>query len=486
MEHNEYNDLMKRIKCSDEFRSKMQKQLSSEPVAMETYEESVSGTDIAPKRSWTRYAAMAAAFVLVCGAVGGAAYGLRQHDKNQPSQVIAASTDTAANTGETVSASEAVTETDAAESTAPSASETVKEAVPRETILSLLPETDNNVHVCFKAGPTMVPQGKLLYGTSIRGYDVIDYDELRNKLAEIEWTVCSEEEVMQNETFEYNGLTIATGCYHIYNADFNVCDLYAHGFIRSGSTYYKPLRENDLMIAGYTISNHFVPNKCAELAAKINNLPTALTADYTYYTPYEQAHGKILFGNNQTMMYMDGEGSMNNGEKHVEMVMKPEGKEYDTWNGSPTVLRVTDKNTGKHEYSLKYMYSNGILEYQPSFHYVYLLKDIERDIAGELRGAYKDLEFTSNDNEDGTTTYYIKRAELLYENDDSSKEGSITELTVVTDKNDHLISYERKLNGSLTCSFKLENYKFDTEDFTMEDYNEIYSNIELEAETSMN
>ena len=74
MRPNEYDDLLKKIKCSDEFRSRMQEKLSSEPVEMKDYEDSVSGIEVVQKHSWGRFAALAAAFVLVCGAVGGGAY----------------------------------------------------------------------------------------------------------------------------------------------------------------------------------------------------------------------------------------------------------------------------------------------------------------------------------------------------------------------------------------------------------------------------
>lgn len=74
MRPNEYDDLLKKIKCSDKFRSLMQEKLSSEPLEMKDYEDSVSGIEIAPKHSWGRVAALAAAFVLVCGAVGGGVY----------------------------------------------------------------------------------------------------------------------------------------------------------------------------------------------------------------------------------------------------------------------------------------------------------------------------------------------------------------------------------------------------------------------------
>lgn len=74
MRPNEYDDLLKKIKCSDEFRSRMQEKLSSEPIEMTDYEDSVSGIEVAPRHSWGRFAALAAAFVLVCGAVGGGVY----------------------------------------------------------------------------------------------------------------------------------------------------------------------------------------------------------------------------------------------------------------------------------------------------------------------------------------------------------------------------------------------------------------------------
>ncbi|MCR4638548.1 hypothetical protein [Ruminococcus sp.] len=77
MRPNEYNELLKKIRCSDDFRKSMQEKLSSAPDEITEYGESVSGTDvITAKHSWGRFAAIAAAFVLVCGAVGGGAYHL--------------------------------------------------------------------------------------------------------------------------------------------------------------------------------------------------------------------------------------------------------------------------------------------------------------------------------------------------------------------------------------------------------------------------
>ena len=75
MRPNEYNDLLKKIKCSDDFRRRMNKMLSSSSTEMNEYEETISGTDvITVRQSRSRFAALAAAFVLVCGAISGGVY----------------------------------------------------------------------------------------------------------------------------------------------------------------------------------------------------------------------------------------------------------------------------------------------------------------------------------------------------------------------------------------------------------------------------
>ncbi|WP_028513966.1 hypothetical protein [Ruminococcus flavefaciens] len=82
MRPNDYNDLLKKIKCTDDFRSRMQQKLTSAPVETTEYADSVSGTDvITAKHRFGRAAALAAAFVLVCGAVGGGAYHLANVNK---------------------------------------------------------------------------------------------------------------------------------------------------------------------------------------------------------------------------------------------------------------------------------------------------------------------------------------------------------------------------------------------------------------------
>ena len=89
MKPNEYDDLLSKIKCSDEFRGRMKEKLRSPAKELNEYEDSVSGTDVITARhSWGRIAARAAAFVLVCGAVGGGAYyRFLQPNKNNHTEV---------------------------------------------------------------------------------------------------------------------------------------------------------------------------------------------------------------------------------------------------------------------------------------------------------------------------------------------------------------------------------------------------------------
>ncbi|MBR6967995.1 MAG: hypothetical protein IKH78_05625 [Ruminococcus sp.] len=81
MKRDEYNSFLRKVKCSDEFRSRMQQKLSSAPAETTEYADSVSGTDvITAKHRFGRAAALAAAFVIVCGAVGGGAYQLVRYN----------------------------------------------------------------------------------------------------------------------------------------------------------------------------------------------------------------------------------------------------------------------------------------------------------------------------------------------------------------------------------------------------------------------
>lgn len=91
MRKEDYKRALDDIKCSDEFREKMEKMLTvSEGVVPEGYEDSVSSLEIAPKRNWLKIVAAAAAVVVFVGGAGTGTYHyLRNMDGELPPDIIA-------------------------------------------------------------------------------------------------------------------------------------------------------------------------------------------------------------------------------------------------------------------------------------------------------------------------------------------------------------------------------------------------------------
>ena len=76
MKMDEYKKTLDDVKCSDDFRNKMEKLLSqpAQQTKESEYADSVSSVEPAPRRNWGKFAAIAAAAVLVAGGIGGGAY----------------------------------------------------------------------------------------------------------------------------------------------------------------------------------------------------------------------------------------------------------------------------------------------------------------------------------------------------------------------------------------------------------------------------
>lgn len=70
MKQKEYNEMLGKIKCSEEFKNKMENMLKNSPEKDQEYTDSVSSVERAPKFTLRRYAAAAAAFAIICGSVG--------------------------------------------------------------------------------------------------------------------------------------------------------------------------------------------------------------------------------------------------------------------------------------------------------------------------------------------------------------------------------------------------------------------------------
>ena len=85
MRKEDYKKALDGIHCSEEFKEKMEKQLAGdEHLIPEGYEDSVSSVEIAPKRSWFKSIAVAAAAVVLIGGSGAGAYHYFQNMEDAP------------------------------------------------------------------------------------------------------------------------------------------------------------------------------------------------------------------------------------------------------------------------------------------------------------------------------------------------------------------------------------------------------------------
>ena len=77
MKRTEYNEHMRNIKCSENFKAKMERMLSDAPQEMHEYEDSVQGVERAKRFNVSRFATLAAALVIVGGGVGMGLKGMK-------------------------------------------------------------------------------------------------------------------------------------------------------------------------------------------------------------------------------------------------------------------------------------------------------------------------------------------------------------------------------------------------------------------------
>ncbi|NLT09594.1 MAG: hypothetical protein GXY08_08840 [Ruminococcus sp.] len=253
MDQKEYRYHLDNIKCSDEFKNKMEKALASEPGKTEEYEDSVSSVERIHTSVFKRYAAMAAALVLVCGAAGTVWYRASK-DKND-THIAASSVETT---------EEATTE--AQEST---------------TSVSTLPEAFNEIS--WMTGVLQLPV--IFYVDDSQNAHSLTIDSvLISPVAEmiqtLEWT--------EDTDFDYNNF------YILGNTSIN-----EKGQILIGSKVYKTDSAKELADAVYeafsTSSDFTVNDELFYKIARSTEYYTKLNAsvEVIYDSPYSE-NGNIL------------------------------------------------------------------------------------------------------------------------------------------------------------------------------------------------
>ena len=328
MDQKEYRYHLDNIKCSDEFRKKMEKTLASEPGKIEEYEDSVSSVERIHTSVFKRYAAMAAALVLVCGAAGTVWYRASK-DKND-THIAASSVETT---------EEATTE--AQEST---------------TSVSTLPEAFNEIS--WMAGTSQI-NATFYVNDSQYTYPLTINSVLMTRVAELMRTLTWTEDT----DFDY------TDFYVLGNATIN-----EKGQILIGSKVYKTDSAKELADAVYealsTSSDFTVNDELFYKIARSTENFTALeaTIDVTYDSPLSENH---------SFYAINGKGSLqlsvdDNGVLHEHTVIPNAEYEGEGHTGTYQEFDADGKQSGFYNVGE----SNGTLVFDPGLSYTQLINKL--------------------------------------------------------------------------------------------------------------
>jgi hypothetical protein len=302
-------------------------------------------------------------------------------------------------------------------------------------------------------GTIGIPQGGQYYGTIYRNYNISDAESFINEIASLEWVTCSDKECEDD----------SGKCWNL-----SYTYLMESGYI-DGRTkdnhkrYFKLKNERDKDKIHQITDKYITMMDTSQLAEKlrigIDNYDN-LESDYVfegndgYSGGHSSLRGHLWYDAKKHKMYMNGEGTYDGKEVTVETVMNGE---------DVSAYRIIDKATGEAFLEYTYCIVSPMIPRSP-VHYVYSAKTIERILAPAMVQA-PEYNIESRDIGGGKTAYQI--TDNYYDSEVSHK--------IVLTEGGQLISSES--NG---YSFRLENYVFDSPDFTMEDVGPIYESIEAD------
>ena len=348
----------------------------------------------------------------------------------------------------------------------------------------LLDRIRNDTTVQWFEGPTYAPQGKFHYDTTTRYYTITDTNSLLDELISLEWEACTQSEI-ENATGhrDEGGLYISDGSYEFGSSGyFGIVSLYPKGYMSIEDNdrnycYFKLKNESDAEKITQMAEKYFVMDESSELAEKISKGVTNfenLKAHYTYNLSCDGVVEKSISGDlsvdaKNNKMYMTGDGTWLLADE-----IKNVSSEIVMFGYDDSAFKVLNKDTGEEIYSGIYKYSNGYAMAPPEYHYIYFCKDIEKSLTPRFLDGYLTFNAVFESREvDGNTEITTH-----------SKEPSNNEkTTILLTPNGQLISCEYS-NDAYKISFKLDDYVFDSPDFTMADTASVYEKIKNADEVS--
>ena len=179
--------------------------------------------------------------------------------------------------------------------------------------------------------------------------------------------------------------------------------------------------------------------------------------------------GELSVDARNEKMYQTGEGRYFTDDDFSEIVMNGHDN---------SVCKVGNRHTRDAEFMLCYEYSNGSTMPPPLEHYIYICKTIEKLLAPRFVHSYINTDYSTEITAvNGNTEIKIHTSETDYDNNEIT-----SDITIVITPNGQLISYRYESDNHIE-SFTLDNYVFDSPDFTMVDTQDMYDRLKKECDS---
>lgn len=362
-----------------------------------------------------------------------------------------------------------------------------------QSYINTINATDTKT-VQWMEGPTLHPQGRMPYDTITRFYTMTDARKIIDGLSELEWEPTTCEDIDNNtgyrdddcfyisngsykiEIYEYGPAVVFLGDMLVYPEGYMYID---NPEISSIPSYFKLKNESDKDKMVRLIKENIVIDENSALAEKISSGITNydnLKAHYTYRStntdnPEDEYYmsGELSVDARNEKMYQTGEGRYFTDDDFSEIVMNGHDN---------SVCKVGNRHTRDAEFMLCYKYSNGSTMPPPPEHYIYLCKDIEKLLAPRFVHSYINTDYSTEITAvNGNTEIKIHTSETDYDNNEIT-----SDITIVITPNGQLISYRYESDNYIE-SFTLDNYVFDSPDFTMVDTQDMYDRLKKECDS---
>lgn len=362
-----------------------------------------------------------------------------------------------------------------------------------QSYINTINATDTKT-VQWEEGPTLHPQGRMPYDTITRFYTMTDARKIIDGLSELEWEPTTYEDIDNNTGYrDDDGIYISNGSYKIEIYEYGPAVVflgdmlvYPEGYmyidnpeISSIPSYFKLKNESDKDKMVRLIKDNIVIDETSALAEKISSGITNydnLKAHYTYRStntdnPEDEYYmsGELSVDARNEKMYQTGEGRYLTDDDFSEIVMNGHDN---------SVCKVGNRHTRDAEFMLCYEYSNGSTMSPPLEHYIYICKTIEKLLAPRFVHSYINTDYSTEITAvNGNTEIKIHTSETDYDNNEIT-----SDITIVLTPNGQLISYRYESDNHIE-SFTLDNYVFDSPDFTMVDTQDMYDRLKKECDS---